>query len=427
MKARYNSKKLPSEYQKFTGKKVTLVGSGAVGSYLIEFLSKMEIGKLRIIDFDHFTTENAVKHSCLLRIPEDVGRNKAQAVADRANTMMIEGAVANGIDANITSFGPMAFIDTDIVVLALDNDAARIYFNQIWLQIPENKRPLLIFGGTNLEEAQSNCIDGKEGCLRCLYNEDGLDEPEKKTSCAGPQYRIVDGVKEIVKTTGLASSLSAHLMAEPIRGYFLGINSVVNKRLAYSPYPNLSILETVPLKKKDCPDCTMYFPPKEIKPLEGNVLEMTLGEMFNQLKLKLGTDDFEVNFHVMKFANVAYGGLIVSDNCHSCGKSMNQIYKHESRTYFEDLICNECKLLNKDARYDAEYPKGKVIRGITTSLADDKMKAMTLFELGWPIGGFIHVIKKDINAIDILDDGIEMFTYYCKGDAELLDKVNEVK
>ena len=44
-----------------------------------------------MIDFDHFTLENAAKHSCLVRCPDDAGRNKAECVSARVQPLLDEG------------------------------------------------------------------------------------------------------------------------------------------------------------------------------------------------------------------------------------------------------------------------------------------------------------------------------------------------
>lgn len=427
MSETFNSDKLPDYFRDFVGKKVAIVGTGAVGSYLTESSIKMEIGQLYLFDMDSFAADNTAKHSCLLRYPEDVGKNKARALADRAKAIMVEEGNVVGIDANITFFGPMAFSEMDVVVLALDNYAAKIYYNQIWLQIPEKKRPILIFGGTLLENAQSNCLDGKEACLRCLLDESWLGESEKRTSCSGPQFRVVDGVQEVVKTTGQASRISADLMAEQIRGFFLGIDNVRNRRILYSPYPNLSFSIVHPMRRADCPDCRQYHPPKEILYFDGNVCDTTVGELFSKVSEQLGSDEFEVNIPVVEFAKVGYGGLITSGVCHSCGKSMKHIYKHEFRTYYKDIVCDECKKAGKEVKFDAEYPKGEVIRAISPRTVSQELLQKKLFEVGWNVGSYISVTEKPADAMDVFDERVKHYTFTCKGDIELLEYLRELR
>ena len=73
----YNALKL-SEYRPlFHALRVLIIGAGAVGTHLMEKFAKMGLSP-DAMDFDFFTLENAAKHSCLVRTPEDAGRNKAE-------------------------------------------------------------------------------------------------------------------------------------------------------------------------------------------------------------------------------------------------------------------------------------------------------------------------------------------------------------
>ena len=119
----YNPLKLSVYRPLFSGKRVLICGAGAVGSNVAEALVKMGCS-LDLLDFDKFTLENAAKHSCLVRTPEDVGQNKARCVARRVQPFLEEGCTANGMDTDLCRIGPEALADYDVVVLCLDNYAA---------------------------------------------------------------------------------------------------------------------------------------------------------------------------------------------------------------------------------------------------------------------------------------------------------------
>ena len=129
----YNPLKLSAYRPLFGGKRVLICGAGAVGSNVAEALVKMGCS-LDLLDFDNFTLENAAKHSCLVRTPEDVGQNKARCVARRVQPFLEEGCTANGVDTDLCRIGPEALADYDVVVLCLDNYAAKALFNELWMQ-----------------------------------------------------------------------------------------------------------------------------------------------------------------------------------------------------------------------------------------------------------------------------------------------------
>ena len=124
-KAIYNAWKL-SEYRPlFHALPVLIVGAGAVGTHLMEFFAKMGLSP-DAIDFDTFTLENAAKHSCLIRTPDDAGRNKAQCAAQRVQPLLEEGCSSNGIDGDLCLLGPEAFAGYRYVVAAVDNYDAKL-------------------------------------------------------------------------------------------------------------------------------------------------------------------------------------------------------------------------------------------------------------------------------------------------------------
>ena len=66
------------------GKRVALIGAGAIGSYLAPALVRLgagvgDRGKLRIVDPDEFRAENVGRHSLGLT---DIFRNKVEALRD---------------------------------------------------------------------------------------------------------------------------------------------------------------------------------------------------------------------------------------------------------------------------------------------------------------------------------------------------------
>lgn len=212
----YNALKL-SEYRPlFHALRVLVIGAGAVGTHLLEFFAKMGLSP-DTLDFDSFTLENAAKHSCLIRTPDDAGRNKAQCTSERVQPLLDDGCSSNGINGDLCKLGPEAFSDYDYVVVAVDNFDAKLLLNELIRQLPEDRRPIVIMDGTHDEMAQSVILDNTEFCIDCLIDESWKKDSSIRTSCTGPQVRQFDDVSEIVRTSNLASSMAAHLSAEQLR------------------------------------------------------------------------------------------------------------------------------------------------------------------------------------------------------------------
>lgn len=423
----YNMDKLPSYTEKFENAKIADIGAGAVGSHVVEKLLDMKISDIEIIDFDKLEDENLSKSSKLYR-QEDIGSNKANALARRANELIGKNTV-HGINANITMFGPMAFAGYDAIIAPLDNYGAKIYLNQLWKQIPNDKKPLLIFGGTIDENAQSNSLDGTGPCLRCLLSEEWLENPLVRTSCTGPQYRGEEQSLGIVATTGNASDLSACFMIEHLRGRLLGIEGATNNRLMYKPFPGIELKKNLPMAR-NCPDCARYHPPKNLVVIEDcDVMTLTVKELFARLDVLMDTTDYMVRIPNIEYAKVMYGGLIVNDYCKSCGSEITDLYRHEFRTKYEDLLCDNCRKAGRKAKdTNGSMLVGNTIRVIKKKNCNETLMNKTLFELGWTIGGFIKVVVRNEESIDILDPDFEKeYTFYCQNDSKRMKELTELE
>ena len=423
----FNMDKLPSYTKKFANAKIVDIGAGAVGSHVVEKLLDMKISDIEIIDFDKLEDENLSKSSKLYR-KEDIGKNKANALAHRANELIGKNTV-HGIDASITMFGPMAFAGYDAIIAPLDNYGAKIYTGQIWKQIPDDARPLLIFGGTIDENAQSNSLDGRGPCLRCLLSEEWLENPLARTSCTGPQYRGDEESVEIVSTTGNASDLAACFMIEHLRGRLLGIEGSVNNRLMYKPFAGIELKKRLPMAR-NCPDCARYHPPKDLVVIEDcDVMTLTVKNLFAKLDVLMNTSDYMVRIPNIEYAKVMYGGLIVKDYCKSCGTEIKDLYRHEFRTKYKDLLCDSCKKAGRKVQdANGSMLVGKTIRVLKKDNCNEILMNKTLFELGWAIGGFIKVVVRNRESMDILDPNFEKeYTFFCQNDAEKMKELTELE
>lgn len=396
----YNALKL-SEYRPlFHNLRVLVIGAGAVGTHLMEFFAKMGLSP-DAMDFDFFTLENAAKHSCLIRTPDDAGRNKAVCTADRVQPLLDEGCSANGIDGDLCNLGPEAFSDYDYVVAAVDNFDAKVLLNELIRQLPEKRRPIVIMDGTHDEMAQSVILDNTEFCIRCLIDESWMKDSSIRTSCTGPQVRQIDGAQEIVRTSNLASSMAAHLSAEQLRGSVTGAADVMNRRLTYTAYPHLELSSSHPMRKRNCSGCSVH-PPAQIVWLRGSVLDVTLKDAIRQISEILGTADFELSVHRLNYRKVVHGGFVVKDVCHSCGKPI-PVMRHEGRIFLDDLLCTECSAAGKRAYPGTAFSGGEILHAFTANCEKDIQKK-TLYDLGYPLGAHLEVLQRN-GAFDLLDTG----------------------
>lgn len=415
----FNLMKLPEYVPLFKGKRAAIAGVGAVGSYLAEILAMMGVGEIWCFDFDVFESENLSKCSGMIDPERDVGRFKAHAVAERTQARMVSGGICHGIHGDLRNYGPMAFAGFDILFIALDNYAAKELLNQLILQIPVAQRPVVGMAGTSGESAVAVLLDGMDFCLRCLFDESWLENADVRTSCAGPQYMQIDGIDAIVRTSGLASLIAAAILTEKFRAWVLGDPNVMNTRTTYTPYPNLELLDTAPMRKRGCPDCLSFYPPESLRMLQGSVWDLTLAEALCQISSSLGRNDYELQVHLMYFKELNYGGFITNEFCHHCGKPVS-VYMHESRIHFEDILCADCVAADRSAYYNADRSVGEVVRYFTTDLEDEKLRRMTLFDLGYPAGAYLHVVCRTSSGSTV------RYCFTCRDDLKVLRERNQI-
>jgi len=424
----FDMRKLPTYVnEELTGKKVLIIGAGAVGSHAASDISQQGVVQLTIVDKDRFEKTNIAKSSYVYDPMEDDGKNKAIALAAGINHRLGADFV-HGIDSDIANFGPMAFAEYDSIILALDNYGAKILSNHIWLQVPKERRPLMIFGGTIGASAQSNCLDGSDACIRCLFDESWLDNPFERYSCTGINYGgDVSDFSESDRTTGGASMISAALIEEDCVGYLLGHNGMINRRTFYNSFPNQSLLMSKPLRRKSCPDCRNYHSIENAFSLKDmDVLHTKVRELLDAIKLYFSDDNFVVFPQTYEPGKVIYNKIIKNDFCRCCGKELNKLYRHEYKTKVSDLVCTECRESGRNTEERYMSLTGSYISGISFDNCDDELSEKTLFEVGFPVGALIKV-RREIPGESILDSAYAYNYFYCENDPKLLNTVNKLE
>lgn len=111
------------EIEHLNSKRVCVVGCGGLGGYAIEFLARIGIGGLTVVDGDRFVLSNLNRQ--LLSSEDNLGQSKALAAYDRVRS--VNSAVqVNAITAFLTKESAALILKNhDIVIDALDNITSR--------------------------------------------------------------------------------------------------------------------------------------------------------------------------------------------------------------------------------------------------------------------------------------------------------------
>ncbi|MFN3944883.1 MAG: HesA/MoeB/ThiF family protein [Allosphingosinicella sp.] len=103
---------------------VAVIGTGGIGSPVIQYLAAAGIGRLRVIDDDHVSLDNLQRQT--LFGTADVGRPKVEAAADAAARLNAD-ARFEGVRARIAAGNAAALIGAaDVIVDGSDNFATRL-------------------------------------------------------------------------------------------------------------------------------------------------------------------------------------------------------------------------------------------------------------------------------------------------------------
>lgn len=114
----------PAEQERLRDARVLVLGCGGLGGYVIEFLSRIGVGHLRVVDGDVFSPSNLNRQ--VLCTEQNLGMNKARAAAQRVravNSSVTVEAVETFADENNL---PALLEGQDLVVDALDTASMRV-------------------------------------------------------------------------------------------------------------------------------------------------------------------------------------------------------------------------------------------------------------------------------------------------------------
>jgi molybdopterin/thiamine biosynthesis adenylyltransferase len=193
--------------QKCQALRVLVVGAGAIGNEVVKNLTLLGVGQIGLFDLDRVERHNLTR-SVLLR-EQDIGKNKAHAVAARArdldeNTRIT--AVAGDIHETLDL---QSVRDADIVIGCTDNFEARIRLNQFclltgtpWINTAIDSR----YGSVELfpfDSAQ------QVACYECTLPPSVYERIGERQSCGGLLRAAI--AQQVMPTTTITTSIAGAL------------------------------------------------------------------------------------------------------------------------------------------------------------------------------------------------------------------------
>lgn len=159
---------------KLRNARVCVVGTGGLGNPITTRLAAMGVGTLRIVDRDVIETSNL--HRQTMYTPDDVGRIKVEAAAEKLRKMNPDCEV-QPLAVSVNEFSAGEVIEgCDVVIDALDSVDARYALNKacVRMGIP------FVTGAAVGISGQAFTVMPKQGaCYHCMFPD--LDEDEMPT------------------------------------------------------------------------------------------------------------------------------------------------------------------------------------------------------------------------------------------------------
>lgn len=222
-------------------KHALVVGAGAIGNELVKNLALSGVGRFTLVDMDRIEPSNLSR--CVFFSSDDAKakRFKAEAVADAMRRLAPEVRVV-AKNVTIESLGEAPFLESDVILSAVDNVAARLHLNAnaMFYGVP------LIEGGMEALRGRVQVVAGPaQPCLECLTNKTHRKVVDVRFSCTGANMSFF-GPKLAAEIT-TTSLISAVMAREALKALHGRKDALMNGLFVYDGVANVSeVLETVP-------------------------------------------------------------------------------------------------------------------------------------------------------------------------------------
>ena len=311
--------------ERVAASRIAVIGAGAVGNELVKSLVLLGVGEIDVFDFDSVELHNLTR-GVLLR-EADAGRNKAEAVAERAHELDPAVTVRSiaGDFWDTLSLGRLERYDCAIA--AVDNLEARLRLNQMCLIAGID----LVNAGLDsrwvtVESFPFGSAPGT-ACYECMLPDSAYARVAERYSCGGLRRRA--HLERKIPTTVVTASVAGALAAST--ALRLGDDAVPAhaRRVLIDTIGGTSTV--VEIDRRDgCPGCGAFAaPPRVVRtrncwaPRSESAADASLAE----LPLRLSD------------------ALIVAYECAACGPlAAASRYVNQRAAAFDDSIatCPNC-------------------------------------------------------------------------------------
>lgn len=195
------------DQERLADARVAVVGAGALGNEIVKNLVLVGVGDIVVLDFD--TVEMSNLSRCVFFRPDDEGRPKAEALAERANEISPASRTA-GLSRDVRSFGTGLALRTDVLVGGLDSREARLFVNRMAWRAGR----AWVDGAMEALAGVARVFRPPDSCYECTLTATDFEILSHRQSCR--MLSNDDLVEGKVPTTATTSSVVAGLQVQEV-------------------------------------------------------------------------------------------------------------------------------------------------------------------------------------------------------------------
>lgn len=194
------------EQELIAAKRVLVSGCGGLGGYVSEYLARLGISHITVLDFDCFEESNVNRQ--ILATASTIGKSKAEVSKERILSIN-PNADVTAVNARISSENAVELIrGHDLVIDALDNVETRLVLEEACtsLDIP------MIHGAVHGWTYQAAFVAPGSGLMKKLYSKSKGNETKTVLSFVPPCCAAVQVSEALLYLSGRPNALNGKIL-----------------------------------------------------------------------------------------------------------------------------------------------------------------------------------------------------------------------
>lgn len=273
------------DQEKIRATRVLVIGAGALGNEILKNLALLGFLQVVVVDLDRIETSN-LSRAVLFRA-SDVGRSKAEVVADAYRDILPEATV-QPLTANVMQdCGLGLFAWADLILTGLDNREARLWINRsAW----KTNRPWIDGAIEGINGVVRAFVAGQAPCYECTLGETDWAILSRRMSCNLLLHEAQTEGR--VPTTPTISSIIAGVQVQEAVKLLHGLPALVSKGYVFEGLHHTSYT----VEYTENPECMSHYVLDTIVDIDQPSSAITLRDLARRASNDLGVEEVAIEF-----------------------------------------------------------------------------------------------------------------------------------